>query len=771
MERCDFSSVMTIIKRYISEDHGLNQIDFLYELFSGFLNDENTQDFDFDNGLVCKWMNGQARISPRISSYYHEPLHKKLLVKDIEVNILPLMYDIGMATQELHDLVSLDSSISEREKKALLHSYPTNADSDDAKLTAEILCFSMERTFVKRDTKVQKLLSSGSLSPVLQDFVLDGGIPKPCRTFCGREQELEALHAQLVEQGKVFLYGIAGIGKSELAKAYAWQHRKDYTNILHLLYPGDLKQMIVDMDFMDDQPDEDDAERFRRHNRFLRALKEDTLLIIDNFNTIAAKDELLSVVLKYRCRILFTTRSQFEQASAMQLTEISDKQALLGLVAEFYTKADQQPELMEQIIDTVHSHTLAVELAARLLENGILEPNALLFRLQMEHAALSTDTVRIQKDGQLQKATYYGHIHTLFCLYTLSAEQQEIMRCLSVVPIFGIRGRLFGLWLGLRNMDAVNDLVEMGFIQMCSGVIALHPMVQEISVIDMKPAVQSCRPLLDNLQAICLRHGYDVTYYKVMFQTVENFIQLAEKDDAEAYLLFLENVFPYMEKYLYRQGMEAVLSEIMLLLKDESVGDVKDRALLLDFQATCEERFNHRTEKAIKLEKEAVAMLTDISAETAHLAANLNANLGGLYHGVHQLDLARKHMEIAMHLLEKFNLTHTHDSIPIICTYANLITTMGEPERGFTALQKCAKLVKEYNSDQCADYAMIQEYMGTLCLQTLDVSRAKQYFQKALALYENLYAAEPDALEIRKQQIMSYYTQTGVNIGKLLAHT
>ena len=33
MERCDFGSIMTIIRRYISEDKGMNQIDFTYLLF------------------------------------------------------------------------------------------------------------------------------------------------------------------------------------------------------------------------------------------------------------------------------------------------------------------------------------------------------------------------------------------------------------------------------------------------------------------------------------------------------------------------------------------------------------------------------------------------------------------------------------------------------------------------------------------------------------------------------------------------------------------
>lgn len=33
----------------------------------------------------------------------------------------------------------------------------------------------------------------------------------------------------------------------------------------------------------------------------LRSLKDDTLLIIDNFNVTATQDSFLSVVLKYRC--------------------------------------------------------------------------------------------------------------------------------------------------------------------------------------------------------------------------------------------------------------------------------------------------------------------------------------------------------------------------------------------------------------------------------------------------------------------------------------
>ena len=47
-------------------------------------------------------------------------------------------------------------------------------------------------------------------------FIMEGDVPKPCRYFCGREKEIEQLHELLVKERKVFLHGIAGIGKSEL---------------------------------------------------------------------------------------------------------------------------------------------------------------------------------------------------------------------------------------------------------------------------------------------------------------------------------------------------------------------------------------------------------------------------------------------------------------------------------------------------------------------------------------------------------------------------
>ena len=96
MNRCDFSSISTCLKNHISESNQMSQPDFLYELFEDFMDDPANQDFSMDNGLVCRWLTGQAKISPKISAYYSKPSNQKKLAETIHQNLLPLMSDCKM---------------------------------------------------------------------------------------------------------------------------------------------------------------------------------------------------------------------------------------------------------------------------------------------------------------------------------------------------------------------------------------------------------------------------------------------------------------------------------------------------------------------------------------------------------------------------------------------------------------------------------------------------------------------------------------------------
>ena len=472
----------------------MSQPDFLYELFEDFMDDPANQDFSMDNGLVCRWMTGQAKISPKISAYYSKPSNQEKLAHTIHQNLLPLMSDCNMAIQDIYTLFIQDDSISDAKKKNLTPLY--KPASSRLLFLAKLISFGMERQFIKRNTKNQKLLAGGALSPIVLDYIMDSEVPKPCRHFIGRDKELEELYTMLEENRHVFLCEIAGIGKSELAKAYAKRYIKQYTNILYVEYTGNLHQDITDMDFIDDPPESTEQERFQRHNRFLRSLKSDTLLIIDNFNVTATQDSFLSVV-----------------------------------------------------------------------------------------------------------------------------------------------------------------------------------------------------------------------------------------------------------------------------LKTKSIGTDSDRALLLDFQATLETK----PEKAIKLEKAALALFKEITEESAHLVSNLHANLGGLYRMNGHPDLAREHMEKSISLLDQFNLLHINDSIPQIANYAMFLTEQQEPERGISELQKLSGIIKEYHSDHCLDYAKVQETLGTIYLMTANLPQAKTHFKRAFKIYEKIWTDEPEMIEAKYQEIQELYPQVGFFLGQQLS--
>ena len=101
----------------------MSQPDFLYELFEDFMDDPANQDFSMDNGLVCRWLTGQAKISPKISAYYSKPSNQKKLAETIHQNLLPLMSDCNMAMQDIYTLFIQDDTISDAKKKNLASLY------------------------------------------------------------------------------------------------------------------------------------------------------------------------------------------------------------------------------------------------------------------------------------------------------------------------------------------------------------------------------------------------------------------------------------------------------------------------------------------------------------------------------------------------------------------------------------------------------------------------------------------------------------------------
>ena len=70
---------------------------------------------------------------------------------------------------------------------------------------------------------------------------------------------------------------------------------------MYLEYTGSFYEMIADLDFVDDTDTLSEKDRFKKHYRFLKSLQDDSLLIIDNFNTLQAEDSLLQQICSLKC--------------------------------------------------------------------------------------------------------------------------------------------------------------------------------------------------------------------------------------------------------------------------------------------------------------------------------------------------------------------------------------------------------------------------------------------------------------------------------------
>lgn len=139
--------------------------------------------------------------------------------------------------------------------------------------------------------------------------------------FVGRTDDLEKLHALLLEGGMVgvrpaALTGMGGIGKTQLAVEYAYRFRDEHAGGVYWVnaargWPDELARLAEAVGIRVDDPSEA-ARRRRLTLSFAAFLRErpDALVVFDNVeDPLALLDPIDTIIpAKLGCRIMFTTR-------------------------------------------------------------------------------------------------------------------------------------------------------------------------------------------------------------------------------------------------------------------------------------------------------------------------------------------------------------------------------------------------------------------------------------------------------------------------------
>lgn len=734
MRRVDFSTVISIIIKncrenmHISKDRerAFTQTDLITGIFSEYY--DSCDDKIFESSSISRWIKGSRPVPADLINFYRDNGCESIGY-DFQDNCVDVVYDLSNLCNEFVTLVSSDYSLSEEKKNGILIDIDTTDESTVCRFIGNMIFAAIDRPFVSAD---KPMLPTSAVTA--SECIFGAEVPAPCRYFCGRDTELDELHTALQEHSKVFIKGFAGIGKSEFAKAYAKKFKKEYHNILYFNYHGSLKEMITDMDFAGDNLSDDEHTRFTKHIRLLKSLRRDSLIIIDNFNT--ANDSFLSTLTNYRCKIIFTTRSNIDCGYIFSLDVIRNPEDLYQLVSKYYSYAEENKAVINELIETVHYHTLSVEMIAKLLEKGLHSPEEILEHLKENSAdPESADKIKISKDGLNAKETYYNHIRLLFSLYLLDDNYQNIMR--NMVFFDEVRIRYFAKMLELNDTNGVNELCELGFIENThADLITLHPMIRDFVLLDLKPTFDNCNTLVNNLKSKLQIIGIELPDSAIIISSIKNVMKYFGSIDNNSYLNFLEFAYIFLDNYHEYDLMEQIITETEKLLSDDKIGTVNNRALLLNNKAMLPMNRNEKLAKSISMMNKALSMCDEKLNPV--LFANINMNLGLLYIENKETERGLEFMDKA-YLFIKLTRAYNNDFITIARNYAATLSENGRVTKALEVLTEC-----EFATEECCsnNHAALLYDLGAAYILSGNYPLAVKKYSLAFAEYFALGCSE-----------------------------
>ena len=321
-------------------------------------------------------------------------------------------------------------------------------------------------------------------------------IEYPKESFTGRDSEIDQIAEHFAHEHVLFIQGMGGIGKSEIAKKYAEQFRERYDTIVFTRYISGLQELFCSDEILIEnlkRSAQESRESWyqRKMNAFRKIVDSKTLLIIDNFDT--DNDPCLEDILRCPCHILLTTRNNHSDYPVMHIGHITNIEHVRKIFKTYYDRPVKNWDDIDEILRLVSFHTITVELAAKQMKASFMTPDRMLRLLKNTGMNLPLKE-SVQMKGSAEKHNAYYYIRHLFEFESLSDEKKSILMCMSLVPPGGIDVTLLWRILELGSYDAVNSLIDNSWLMLDteSYMLQLHPVICDVISHELKPDPYKC---------------------------------------------------------------------------------------------------------------------------------------------------------------------------------------------------------------------------------------------------------------------------------------
>lgn len=337
---------------------------------------------------------------------------------------------------------------------------------------------------------IEVLTKIEMLSDPTKPYIVSSKIIAPAFTV-GRQQEAKVLSEWFNDASLpcVFVTGMGGIGKSTLVRTFLSQYRTAFDNLLYLSFNGTLERTLTDdytaqIHTIEKFETESLDEYFRRKLSAITKIIKDSksILVIDNYS--GEINKALADIITAGWKVILVSRIKpagtlYPVIAVDALTDRADLYRLF----ENNLGRKLQPndcEYLDNIIGRVKGHTLVLELIAKQIASSYLTLKEA-SELVDTHgfAAMAPEKVFYSKDDDVYRETLKNIITALFEADQLSAQMKDLLKVMSLMSDAGIDIRLLHEILRIESKDDANTLIHDGWMNLCDGIIFLHPVIQE----------------------------------------------------------------------------------------------------------------------------------------------------------------------------------------------------------------------------------------------------------------------------------------------------
>ena len=455
--------------------------------------------FDFDSLTSIQLVNSREASTMPIPEDYYVPELNNFQLKNI--GIQTDIYEIGaMAYSRIFKKNTTIDDIYSIEKIDIDKSDFAVGISPQAKYEiANLFKSTLQISRWKRYSSISDLKAQlEKIISLLNDHIpypLDMPKWQPTANYVGRENELLEIKKRLDTDGYVFVRGIGGLGKSEIAKMFVKSFSEEYHTVQFCEYTDSLRMVLASMPFdgINDNDYRDFNELVNSKNKALHLCDEHTLIVIDNFNV--TYDDFLRSFLPANnksFKVIFTTRckpaSDYYEKKVFDLPRLSEEDCqTIFRIHSLLTASEENDKQIEQIIRKIDYNTLIIILTARIIRKTGISISEMIKKFD-DQELINIDQ-KVFHEYDISNAeievynTMYAHLNAIFDVSALSDTQKEVLKNFTLISAEGIAVEDFVCSCDKPIIDknCVFDLSDWGWISIdADEVITMHPIVSDI---------------------------------------------------------------------------------------------------------------------------------------------------------------------------------------------------------------------------------------------------------------------------------------------------